>query len=55
MFDLADQAVSIERELATFLAVNARVSAATLDSFRALAESATGALEDVARTATWAR
>ena len=55
MFDLADQAVVIERELATFLTVNAKVSAATLDSFRTLTDTATAALEDVARTANWAR
>jgi hypothetical protein len=54
MFDLADQAVVVERELATFLAANAQVSAATLDSFRKLADTATGALEDVARAANWA-
>ena len=30
MFDLADQAVVVERELATFLSVNAQVSAAAL-------------------------
>jgi polyisoprenoid-binding protein YceI len=55
MFDLADQAVVVERELATFLTVNAKVSAATLDSFRKLTDTATAALEDVARTTTWAR
>ena len=53
MFDLADQAVVVERELATFLAANAQVSAATLDSFRKLTDTATAALEDAARTATW--
>jgi hypothetical protein len=36
MFDLADQAVVIERELATFLTVNAQVSAAALDTFPGL-------------------
>jgi polyisoprenoid-binding protein YceI len=55
MFDLADQAVVIERELATFLTVNAQVSAAALDTFRKLSDSATAALEDVARVSTWAR
>jgi hypothetical protein len=55
MFDLADQAVVVERELATFLTVNAQVSAATLDSFRKLTDTATAALEDVARTAAWVR
>jgi hypothetical protein len=55
MFDLADQAVVVERELATFLTVNAQVSAATLDSFRKLTDTATAALEDVARTTAWAR
>ena len=34
MFDLADQAVVVERELATFLTVNAQVSAAALDTLR---------------------
>ena len=55
MFDLADQAVVVERELATFLTVNAQVSAATLDSFRKLTDTATAALEDVARSASWGR
>lgn len=55
MFDLADQAVVVERELATFLTVNAQVSAATLDSFRKLTDTATAALEDVARAASWMR
>jgi hypothetical protein len=55
LFDLADQAVVVERELATFLTVNARVSAATLDSLRRLTDTATAALEDVVRTATWVR
>ena len=55
LFDLADQAVEVERELATFLAVNARVTAATLDSFRKLSDAAAAALEDAARTATGAR
>jgi hypothetical protein len=55
MFDLADQAVVVERELATFLTVNAQVSAATLDSLRKLTDTATSALEDVARTAHWGR
>jgi hypothetical protein len=54
-FDLADQAVVIERELATFLTVSAQVSAATLDSFRKLTDTATAALEDAARTASWVR
>ena len=31
MFDIADQVVAVERELATFLTVNAQVSAAALD------------------------
>jgi hypothetical protein len=55
MFDLADQAVVVERELATFLTVNARVSAATLDSFRKLSDAATTALEDATRPLTWVR
>lgn len=55
LFDLADQAVVIERELATFLTVNARVSAATLDSFRKLTDTATAALENAARTTSWTR
>jgi hypothetical protein len=55
MFDLADQAIVIERELATFLTVNAQVSAAALDTFRKLSDSSTTALEDVARAFTWAR
>lgn len=56
MFDLADQAVAIERELATFLTVNAQVSAAALDTFRKLSDSATAALEDAARASSaWGR
>jgi hypothetical protein len=55
MFDLADQAIVIERELATFLTVNAQVSAAALDTFRKLSDTSTTALEDVARAFTWAR
>ena len=53
MFDLADQAVVVERELATFLMVNAQVSAAALDTFRKLTDSATAALEDMVRAAAW--
>jgi polyisoprenoid-binding protein YceI len=53
MFDLADQAVVIERELATFLTVNAQVSAAALDTFRRLTDSATAALEDMVRATAW--
>ena len=55
MFDLADQAVVVERELATFLTVNAQVSAAALDTFRKLSDTATAALEDVARVSAWGR
>jgi hypothetical protein len=55
LFDLADQAVVVERELAAFLAVNAQVSAAALDSFRRLADTAAAALEDAARTTAWVR
>ena len=55
MFDLADQAVVIERELATFLTVNAQVSAAALDTFRKLSDSSTAAFEDVTRAFTWGR
>jgi polyisoprenoid-binding protein YceI len=55
MFDLADQAVIIERELATFLTVNAKVSAAALDTFRKLSDTSTAALEDAARAFTWGR
>jgi polyisoprenoid-binding protein YceI len=55
MFDLADQAVAIERELATFLTVNAQVSAAALDTFRKVSDNATAALEDVARASSWGR
>ena len=50
-----DQAVAVERELATFLTVNAQVSAAALDTFRKLTDTATAALEDVARAAAWGR
>ena len=53
MFDLADQAVVVERELATFLTVNAQVSAAALDTFRKLTDSATAALEDMVRATAW--
>ena len=55
LFDLADQAVVVERELATFLTVNARVSAAALDSFRKLTDAATSALEDATRPLAWMR
>jgi hypothetical protein len=55
LFDLADQAVAVERELATFLTVNAQVSAAALDSFRKLTDTATAALEDVTSTTAWLR
>ena len=55
MFDLADQAVVVERELATFLTANAKVSAATLDTFRKLSDAATTALEDATRPLTWVR
>jgi hypothetical protein len=55
LFDLADQAVVVERELAAFLAVNAQVSAAALESFRRLADTAAAALEDAARTTSWVR
>ena len=55
MFDLADQAVVVERELATFLTVNAQVSAATLDTLRKLTDTTTGAVEDIIRAATWSR
>ena len=55
MFDLADQAVAVEREFGTFLTANARVSAAALDTFRKLSDSATAALEDVARASSWGR
>jgi hypothetical protein len=53
MFDLADQAVVIERELATFLTANAQASAAALDTFRKLADSATSALEELVRSTAW--
>src|SRR5690349_22014354 len=53
MFDLADQAVVVERELATFLTANAQVSAAALDTFRKLTDSATAALEDMVRATAW--
>jgi polyisoprenoid-binding protein YceI len=53
MFDLADQIVVIERELATFLTVNAQVSAAALDTFRKLTDSATAAMEDMVRATAW--
>jgi hypothetical protein len=55
MFDLADQAVVVERELAAFLTANARVSAAALDSFRKMTDAATMALEDAARATAWMR
>ena len=55
MFDLADQAVAVERELAAFLTANARVSAAALDSFRTLSDAATAALEDATRPLGWMR
>jgi hypothetical protein len=56
MFDLADRAMAIEREFATFLTVNAQVSAAALDTFRRLSDSATAALEDAARASSiWGR
>jgi polyisoprenoid-binding protein YceI len=55
MFDLADQAVAIEREWAAFLTVNAQVSAAALDTLRKLSDSSTAALEDLVRASTWGR
>ena len=55
LFDLADQAVAVERELAAFLTANAQVSAAALNSFRKLSDTATAALEDVTRTTAWMR
>ena len=55
MFDIADQVVAVERELATFLTVNAQVSAAALDTFRKLSDTATAALEDVTRVSAWGR
>ena len=55
LFDLADQAVVVERELAAFLTANARVSAAALDSFRKLTDTAAAALEDVTRPTAWMR
>jgi hypothetical protein len=55
LFDLADQAVVVERELAAFLTANAKVSAAALDSLRKLTDTATAALEDVTRTTAWMR
>lgn len=53
MFDLADQAVVVERELATFLMVDAQVSAAALDTLRKLTDSATAALEDMVAATAW--
>ena len=44
---------AVARELATFLTANAQVSAAALDTFRKLADSATGALEDMVRVTAW--
>ena len=55
LFDLADQAVVVERELAAFLTANAQVSAATLDSLRKLTDTATAALEDATRATAWMR
>lgn len=55
LFDLADQAVVVQRELAAFLTANAQVSAAALDSFRKLSDTATSALEDATRATAWMR
>jgi hypothetical protein len=55
MFDLADQAVVVERELAAFLTANARVSAAALDSFRKLTDATATVLENAARPMAWMR
>jgi hypothetical protein len=55
MFDLADQAVVVERELAAFLTANARVSAAALDSFRKLTDATATAFENAARPMAWMR
>lgn len=56
LFDLADQAVVVERELGALLTANAQVSAAALGSFRRLTETATTAWEDATRAATtWTR
>lgn len=53
MFDVADQAVVVERELATFLRVNAQVSAAALDTLRKLTDSTTAALEGLVAATAW--
>ena len=55
LFDLADQVVVVERELAAFLTANAQVSAAALNSFRKLTDTATAALEDATRASAWMR
>jgi hypothetical protein len=55
MFDLADQAIVVERELAAFLTANARVSAATLDALRKLTDATATVLEETARPLAWMR
>ena len=55
MFDLADPAVAGERAHAAIRTVNPRVSAAALDSFRKLTDTATAALEDATRATAWMR
>ncbi len=55
LFDLADQVVVVERELAAFLTANAQVSAAALNSLRKLTDTATAALEDATRATAWRR
>lgn len=56
LFDLADQAVVVERELGALLTANAQVSAAALNSFRKLTDTATAAWEDATRTTVaWTR
>jgi methyl-accepting chemotaxis protein len=45
MFDLMDQAFTVEREIATYLTIASRVSASAADSCRELTDIALGTVE----------
>lgn len=51
MFDLMDQAFTVEREIATYLTIASRVSASAADSFRELTDIALGTIEAAAQVA----
>jgi regulator of sirC expression with transglutaminase-like and TPR domain len=51
MFDLMDQAFTVEREVATYLTIASRVSASAADSCRELTDIALGTIEAAAQVA----